>query len=109
MGRLLPEVRDRALKRPWLLVPPLLGLLGQNVLGLLSPGAPGAMALKTVLSALFTVAVTTLFAELWLGDGKTVEAEAAHGTVTRHYREHQKGNPTSTNPKIGRASCRERV
>lgn len=31
-------------------------------------------------------------------DGKTVEAEAAHGTVTRHYREHQKGNDTSTNP-----------
>ena len=31
-------------------------------------------------------------------DGTTVEAEAAHGTVTRHYREHQKGNPTSTNP-----------
>ena len=31
-------------------------------------------------------------------DGKTVEAEAAHGTVTRHYREHQKGNKTSTNP-----------
>jgi isocitrate dehydrogenase len=31
-------------------------------------------------------------------DGKTVEAEAAHGTVTRHYREHQRGNPTSTNP-----------
>jgi len=31
-------------------------------------------------------------------DGKTVEAEAAHGTVTRHWREHQKGNPTSTNP-----------
>ena len=30
-------------------------------------------------------------------DGKTVEAEAAHGTVTRHYREHQKGNDTSTN------------
>ena len=30
-------------------------------------------------------------------DGKTVEAEAAHGTVTRHYREHQKGNATSTN------------
>lgn len=27
-----------------------------------------------------------------------IEAEAAHGTVTRHYREHQKGNPTSTNP-----------
>ncbi|MCB1651211.1 MAG: NADP-dependent isocitrate dehydrogenase [Alphaproteobacteria bacterium] len=31
-------------------------------------------------------------------DGKCIEAEAAHGTVTRHYREHQKGNPTSTNP-----------
>jgi len=31
-------------------------------------------------------------------DGKTVEAEAAHGTVTRHYRQHQKGNETSTNP-----------
>ena len=30
--------------------------------------------------------------------GHAVEAEAAHGTVTRHYREHQKGNPTSTNP-----------
>ena len=31
-------------------------------------------------------------------DGGTMEAEAAHGTVTRHYREHQKGNKTSTNP-----------
>ena len=31
-------------------------------------------------------------------DGKTVEAEAAHGTVTRHYRLHQQGKPTSTNP-----------
>ena len=31
-------------------------------------------------------------------DGQTMEAEAAHGTVTRHYREHQKGNRTSTNP-----------
>jgi isocitrate dehydrogenase len=31
-------------------------------------------------------------------DGRTVEAEAAHGTVTRHYREHQKGKATSTNP-----------
>ena len=31
-------------------------------------------------------------------DGGTIEAEAAHGTVTRHYREHQKGNKTSTNP-----------
>ena len=31
-------------------------------------------------------------------DGKSIEAEAAHGTVTRHYRQHQKGEPTSTNP-----------
>jgi len=31
-------------------------------------------------------------------DGRTVEAEAAHGTVTRHYRDHQAGKPTSTNP-----------
>ncbi|KZT65172.1 isocitrate dehydrogenase [Daedalea quercina L-15889] len=36
--------------------------------------------------------------ELITPDGKTVEAEAAHGTVTRHYREYQKGNETSTNP-----------
>ena len=31
-------------------------------------------------------------------DGRTIEAEAAHGTVTRHYRQHQAGKPTSTNP-----------
>jgi isocitrate dehydrogenase len=31
-------------------------------------------------------------------DGRTVETEAAHGTVTRHYRQHQQGKPTSTNP-----------
>ena len=31
-------------------------------------------------------------------DGRTVEAEAAHGTVTRHYRQHQQGEQTSTNP-----------
>lgn len=36
--------------------------------------------------------------ELVTPDGKTVESEAAHGTVTRHYREWQKGNETSTNP-----------
>jgi len=35
---------------------------------------------------------------LMTADGKTVEAEAAHGTVTRHYRLHQQGQPTSTNP-----------
>ena len=31
-------------------------------------------------------------------DGSTIESEAAHGTVTRHYRMHQQGKPTSTNP-----------
>jgi isocitrate dehydrogenase len=36
--------------------------------------------------------------ELITPDGTTMEAEAAHGTVTRHYREWQKGNETSTNP-----------
>jgi isocitrate dehydrogenase len=35
---------------------------------------------------------------LMSADGKTVEAEAAHGTVTRHFRQHQAGKPTSTNP-----------
>jgi isocitrate dehydrogenase len=35
---------------------------------------------------------------LMSADGKTVEAEAAHGTVTRHYRQHQRGEATSTNP-----------
>jgi isocitrate dehydrogenase len=35
---------------------------------------------------------------LMSADGNTVEAEAAHGTVTRHYRQHQQGKPTSTNP-----------
>ena len=35
---------------------------------------------------------------LMSADGKTVAAEAAHGTVTRHYRQHQQGKPTSTNP-----------
>lgn len=37
-------------------------------------------------------------------DGRTVESEAAHGTVTRHYRQHQEGKETSTNP-IGLRSC----
>ncbi len=35
---------------------------------------------------------------LMTADGQTVEAEAAHGTVTRHFRQHQEGKPTSTNP-----------
>ena len=73
MGRLLDEVRDRALTRPWLIVPPLLGLLGQNLLSLLSPGLPGSMMLGVLLGALMTVVVTTVFAELWLGDGRSVD------------------------------------
>ena len=35
---------------------------------------------------------------LMTADAKTIEAEAAHGTVTRHYRQHQQGKETSTNP-----------
>jgi hypothetical protein len=73
VGRLIDEVRDRALTRPWLIVPPLLGLLGQNLLSLLSPGAPGAVAASVVLAALMTVVVASLFAELWIGDGRSVE------------------------------------
>src|SRR5438128_9417478 len=42
--------------------------------------------------------VRHLGAVLLAPDGKTVEAEAAHGTVTRHYRQHQQGKETSTNP-----------
>jgi len=36
--------------------------------------------------------------ELICPDGKTIEAEAAHGTVTRHFRDHEQGKETSTNP-----------
>jgi len=82
MGRLLSEIRDHALARPWLLVPPLLGILSQNVLSFLSPGMAGAVALKVILTALMTVAVTTLFAELWLGDGKSVSPERLVQTGT---------------------------
>ncbi|MBI4060910.1 MAG: hypothetical protein HY403_05710 [Elusimicrobia bacterium] len=73
MGALLIGVRDHALRRPWLLLAPLLGLLGQSLLSLPSPGAPGGAALRTMMTALMTVAVTALFAELWLGDGRSVE------------------------------------
>lgn len=73
MGRLIDEVRDRALARPWLIVPPMVGLLGQNLLSLLSPGLPGSVMLGVLLGALMTVAVTTLFAELWLGDGCSLD------------------------------------
>jgi isocitrate dehydrogenase len=45
-----------------------------------------------------TVSLGLMTSVLMTPDGKTVEAEAAHGTVTRHYRQHQQGKPTSTNP-----------
>ena len=38
-------------------------------------------------------------------DGKTMEAEAAHGTVTRHFRQHQQGKATSTNPIVHLDHC----
>ena len=41
-------------------------------------------------------------------DGKTVEAEAAHGTVTRHYRMHQQGKETSTNP-VGKIVSEKKI
>ena len=69
MATLLEEVRDRALRRPWLLAPPLLGLLAQNVASLLGGGS---VALRMLLTAALTSAVTALFAELWLGDGGSV-------------------------------------
>ena len=73
MGKLLQAVFDRALVRPWLLVPPLLGLLGQNVVALAAPSGPGSVIVRTVLSALMTSVVTAIFAELWLGDGLKIE------------------------------------
>ena len=81
MGRLLDEVRDRALTRPWLVLPPLLGLLGQNVLALMSPGRPGSVAASVLLGALMTVAVTTIFAELWIGDGWSVDPRRLRDTA----------------------------
>lgn len=59
------------------------------------------MQLKPVLHALPLTGYGSLgmmTSVLICPDGKTVEAEAAHGTVTRHYRMHQKGQETSTNP-----------
>lgn len=82
MGRLIDEVRDRALTRPWLIVPPLLGLLGQNLLALLSPGIPGSLMAGVLLGALMTVVVTTVFAELWIGDGRSVDPKRLVETGT---------------------------
>lgn len=71
MGKLLSEVFERALKRPWLLAAPLLGMLGQNV----APLMPPSLLVRAGVSALLTAAATTLFAELWLGDGTRFEPE----------------------------------
>ena len=70
MIQLLTEVRDRALKRPWLLAPPLLGLLAQNIASLLGGGS---VAVQMLLLATLTSGVTALFAELWIGDGWSVK------------------------------------
>lgn len=69
----MTDVRVRALARPWLLAPLLLGLLAQNVVFLLTPDGPGGVAVKTALSIFVTVVVTTFFAELWIGDGRSVD------------------------------------
>lgn len=59
------------------------------------------MQLKSILHVLPLIGYGSLgmmTSVLICPDGKTVEAEAAHGTVTRHYRMYQKGQETSTNP-----------
>lgn len=59
-------------------------------------GSLGLMA--SILMCLGYGSLGLMTSVLMCPDGKTLEAEAAHGTVTRHYREYQKGKPTSTNP-----------
>ncbi|UPT72689.1 MAG: hypothetical protein M0D55_12140 [Elusimicrobiota bacterium] len=70
---LIARVRDRALTRPWLLAAPLLAMLTQGFIGAM-PYTTGFLALKFLLTALTTSMVTALFAELWLGDGRGVDA-----------------------------------
>lgn len=70
MGKLLATVRDRALERPWLLATPLLGSLAQNV-SILADG--GSVPLRIVILAVLVSGVTALFAELWLGDGRSLD------------------------------------
>lgn len=70
MGRLISTVWARALERPWLLAAPLLGMLAQNV-AIIAGG--GSTAVSTAASAVLTSVVTALFAELWLGDGKSLD------------------------------------
>lgn len=78
---LLEAVRVRALQRPWLLAPPVFGLVLQRALGELPSGPAGAVALKAALTALTTAGVTAIFAELWLGDGRGVSPGRLAGTV----------------------------
>lgn len=75
---LLLAVRDRALKRPWLLAPP---ALGAALFGAVSPwGGSGGVLGALLLTALTTSAVTAVFAELWLGDGARIDPLRALGT-----------------------------
>ena len=71
--RLLREARDRALARPWLLAPPALAAAGR---GLAFAGL-GAGLLAALPSALLIAIANALFAELWLGDGESVDADRA--------------------------------
>ena len=66
MSKVLTDVWERAVRRPWLLVPPLLGMLVQNVVFLV---ASGSVAVQMALTSALTSAVAAVFAELWLGDG----------------------------------------
>lgn len=64
------------------------------------------LAVKYFVTDVFNISVCTpgygslgmMTSVLICPDGRTVESEAAHGTVTRHYRQHQQGKETSTNP-----------
>lgn len=78
----------------------------QSSSGLRDPGSSCIWTLCSVLCALPLTGYGSLgmmTSVLVCPDGKTVEAEAAHGTVTRHYRMYQKGQETSTNP-IGKTT-----
>lgn len=80
-------------------------LIDDMVAQMMKSGGGYIMALKNYDGDVLSDIVAQGFGSLGLmtsvlitPDGKTFESEAAHGTVTRHYREHQKGNETSTNP-----------
>lgn len=73
MTELLSAVRDRALKRPWLLAPPVLGVVLLEAVGSPLSDRPSGVIGALVMTALATSAVTAAFAELWLGDGRSVE------------------------------------